>query len=170
MTLKHRCCTNLLREKTINILICLFLQANLNVEYCIRCLAPTEGKGQVTLPNDWVIQEGFRTEGEGQVKYVFRRPIFQPRDWALPLAGTGGYATEDKIDPTIMEVMSYQIDNKMVTFDIDVLYRTTKILFHPQTITVGSNDFPTIQDADITQVTISNPLIMFILIYEWFGP
>ncbi len=73
------------------------------------------------------------------LKYVFRRSIFQPCDWALPLAGRGGYVTKDKINPTIMLVMSYQIDSKMVTFDTGMLYRITKILFHPhpQSIIVG---------------------------------
>ncbi len=42
-------------------------------------------------------------------KYDFQRPIFQPRDRALPLTGRGGYVIEDKINATIMVVMSYQL-------------------------------------------------------------
>ncbi len=67
--------------------------------------------------------------------YVFWRPIFQPCDWELPLAGRGGYVTGDKINATISRVMSYQMTIIMIILDISMLYRITKILLHPQSIT-----------------------------------
>ncbi len=67
--------------------------------------------------------------GCGYLKYVFWRPIFQTPDWALPLAPRGGYVAKDKINGTIiMVIMRYQwIGNKMVTFDIGMLYIITNV-------------------------------------------
>ncbi len=43
----------------------------------------------------------FNFANKSLLKYIFWRPIFQPCDWALPLARRGGYVTEDKINVTI---------------------------------------------------------------------
>ncbi len=72
------------------------------------------------------------------------------------MPGRGGYVTEDKINATIMVVMSL-IVNKMVTFDIGMLYRITKILSHPQSINASYNDNSAQYNMPTSQATISNP-------------
>ncbi len=87
--------------------------------------------------------------------YVFWRPIFQPRDWALPLARRGGYVTEDKINAT-NGVNELPIDNKMV---IPYLWyrhvESQRSIFHPQSITGGYNDPIIWCNMPTSQATIS---------------
>ncbi len=52
----------------------------------------------------------------------------------------------------------------MVTFDIGMLYRITKILSHPQSINASYNDNTTQYNMPTSQATILNPFDM-----EWYA-
>ena len=66
-------------------------------------------------------------------KVCFPKTDLPTTCWTLPLAGRSGYVTKDKINPTMKLTI-------MVTFDIGMLYRITKIHFHSHSITLCYND------------------------------